>query len=145
MPIQFKALHVLVPGMLALNHRRPSMDCAGIRTLVLPSMKQVMGKHARLRLRVHGGFCRDSEKDSIFQSLQEYGITKAQLSKDLGGDQTHAKFLMWWTHYLNRQESTESSEQQCTKQKVHEMEGSSSSETTSTTATLDEERDGEAL
>lgn len=81
MPIKIKALHLLVGS------------ANGVMSLVLPSMKQVMGRDCRLRMVVHSGL--DS---NMVKTLEPYGLTRMNLSDNIGGYVRHADFVSWWLH-----------------------------------------------
>ena len=95
MPVKIKALHLLVGS------------ATGVMSLVLPSMKQVMGKECRLRMVVHSGLdCR------MLETLSVYGITRKNLNENLSGDVKHADFVAWlecWRrNKMSRRDSTTS-------------------------------------
>lgn len=96
MPIKVKGLHLLAGS------------ANGVMSLVLPSMKQVMGKKCRLRMVVHFG-----TDEKIRESLAPFGITARNVSDALSGDFTHEDFITWlerWRENKERQESVSSTE-----------------------------------
>lgn len=78
MPMKIKALHLLTGS------------AEGVMSLVLPSMKQVMGRECRLRMQVHAG-----NNDKMMESLRPYGLNRRNLSETLGGDFKYDDFLEW--------------------------------------------------
>lgn len=80
MPIKFSAMHLLA-----------STTAQGVLSLVLPSMKQVMGKECRLRMTVHTG-----TDWKMMETLKPFGITSRSVSEALGGDFTPSDFAKWW-------------------------------------------------
>ncbi len=91
MPMKVKALHLLAGG------------ADGVMSLVLPSMKQVMGKECRLRMVVHSG-----TNDKMLESLESYGLTRRNLSEALGGDFTYNDFVTWLEGWRENQEGKDS-------------------------------------
>jgi hypothetical protein len=85
MPIKFKALHLLVGS------------ANGVMSLVLPSMKQVMGKECRLRMVVHSGL-----DGKMVDTLRPYGLAKRNLSENLSGDVKYAEFVSWLDSWRER-------------------------------------------
>jgi hypothetical protein len=78
MPMKIKAFHLLTG----------SAD--GVMSLILPSMKQVVGKECRLRMKVHSG-----NDDKMLESLKPYGLTSRHLSDTLGGEFKYDDFVEW--------------------------------------------------
>ena len=85
MPLKLKAMHLLV-----------GRTDPGVMSLVLPSMKQVMGKDCRLRMTVHSGTDR-----RMLETLKPFGIESRNVSEQLGGDFTQADFVEWWSRTMN--------------------------------------------
>lgn len=75
----------------------------GVMSLVLPSMKQVMGKHCRLRMTVHSG-----TDDKMLETLAPFGLTARNMSDALSGDFTHEDFVTWFESWLENKERLES-------------------------------------
>lgn len=83
--MKIKALHLL------------SGNSNGVMSLVLPSMKQVMGKECRLRMVVHSGL-----DGKMLESLGPFGLARENLSENLSGDVKHEDFVSWlasWREY----------------------------------------------
>lgn len=89
--MKIKALHLLAGS------------AHGVMSLVLPSMKQVMGKECRLRMTVHSG-----TNDKMLESLEPFGLTSSNLSEPLGGDFTQEDFLEWLECWKENQDGRDS-------------------------------------
>jgi hypothetical protein len=81
MPMKCKGIHLLT-----------GRTDKGVMSLVLPSMKQVMGRDCRLHMTVHSGTDR-----KMLETLKPFGITSRSVCEALGGDFTPADFAQWWS------------------------------------------------